>query len=190
VARRMSMASMRESLALAGHALRAWTTRQYLVALGVAAGFALIVGFVTVLIPNSVFMRDIDTVWWNYPVWVLTSLGAGMLTATYVTPRGREKQSSEDDRPEDQKPARMGIIGGVLTWFAVGCPVCNKIALLALGYSGAITWFAPFQPVLAIAAMILTGLALIVRLKGQMACPVTLPVSQAADPKAQPQSTV
>jgi len=54
----------------------------------------------------------------------------------------------------------------------VGCPVCNKIALLALGYSGAITWFAPIQPVLAIGALILTGLALLWRLPAQISCPL------------------
>ena len=42
-----------------------------------------------------------------------------------------------------------------LAWFAVGCPVCNKLALLALGYSGAITWFTPVQPFLALGALIL-----------------------------------
>lgn len=59
-----------------------------------------------------------------------------------------------------------------LAWFAVGCPVCNKIALLALGYSGAITWFAPVQPLLAVAAMVLTAVALVWRLRGQVVCPL------------------
>ena len=71
----------------------------------------------------------------------------------------------------------MGIAGSMLAWFAVGCPVCNKLALLALGYSGAITWFAPVQPFLALAAMVLTGAALVWRLRGQVACPV--PATQA-----------
>ena len=66
----------------------------------------------------------------------------------------------------------MGMVGGVLAWFAVGCPVCNKIALLALGYAGAITWFAPLQPVLAIGALALTSVALVLRLRGQVACPL------------------
>lgn len=62
------------------------------------------------------------------------------------------------------------MAGAFLAWFAVGCPVCNKFALLALGYSGAITWFAPFQPVLAVLALVLTGVALIVRLRGRVLC--------------------
>lgn len=171
MARRFTLASTREDLTLAGRALRAWTPRQYLIAAAVALGFGLLIGIVTVLIPNSWFARDIDTVWWNYPVWILTSIGAGMLTATYVRPAKSAPKEAEEE-PGEQRTARMGIAGGILTWFAVGCPVCNKIALLALGYSGAITWFAPVQPVLAIAAMLLTGLALVWRLRGQFACPV------------------
>lgn len=65
------------------------------------------------------------------------------------------------------------LIGTVLAWFAVGCPVCNKIALLALGYSGAITWFAPMQPVLAALAVALCAIALVQRLKGMVVCEVS-----------------
>src|SRR5665647_458393 len=67
-------------------------------------------------------------------------------------------------------PSRLGMAGGVLVWFAVGCPVCNKIALLALGYSGAINWFAPAQPFLAVAALVMTAGALLMRLRGQILC--------------------
>lgn len=176
--RRLSWQAVRRELGLAAQALRMWSPRQFVIAGAVAAVFALVVGIVTVLIPNPWFMRDIDTVWWNYPVWMLTAVGAGLLTATYVrrTPKGEGESVdvANDDResPEAQRTARMGIISGFLTWFAVGCPVCNKIALLALGYSGAITWFAPLQPVLAIAALVLTGLALVWRLRGQVSCPL------------------
>ena len=168
----------REQFALAGPALRAWTRRQWTVAAATAIGFGVLLGIATVLIPNSWFMRDIDTVWWNYPVWILTSVGVGMLSATYVRPslaKSDVVEKSDDDNattPAEQRTTRMGFAGGILTWFAVGCPVCNKIALLALGYSGAITWFAPIQPVLAIGALILTGLALLWRLPAQISCPL------------------
>src|SRR5699024_12082967 len=81
-------------------------------------------------------------------------------------PRSEGRGSSEG------RGGSMGTIGVVLGWFAVGCPVCNKIALLALGYTGALTWFAPLQPVLAVAALVLTSIALVWRLSGQVACPV------------------
>lgn len=174
-----SLAAARQRLVFAGRALRGWSPRQFLIAALVAAGFALLVGVVTVLIPNPWFARDIDTVWWNYPVWVLTAIGVGLLTATYVK-TGSAPVADPGEEPGERRTTRMGIAGGMLTWFAVGCPVCNKIALIALGYSGAITWFAPLQPVLAVAALILTGLALVWRLSGQVACPVPAKRSAAA----------
>ncbi|MCI2266893.1 hypothetical protein [Sediminivirga luteola] len=156
-----------------GHAVRAlrlWGPRQIGIALGSGLVIAVLIGIATVLIPNSLFARDIPTVWWNYPVWVLTSLFSGMLIATYVRPG--EAAGSTAEAAEGKRESRLGMVGAVLAWFAVGCPVCNKIALLALGYTGALTWFAPLQPVLAVAALVLTGGALVVRLRGQVSCPV------------------
>lgn len=175
---------MRDSIGLAIVATRAWTARQVGVAIGAGVGVALLVGYATVLIPNTVFARDIPPVWWNYPVWIVTSALSGMLMATYVQARpaaladgGPQSLASRSSSEADgdvtaRRTSRMGMAGGVLAWFAVGCPVCNKLALLALGYSGAITWFTPLQPVLALGALILTGVALTWRLQGQVACPV------------------
>lgn len=98
-----------------------------------------------------------------------------MLAATYVRPHRRAtvEATAAAVAPEDDgsRQGRFGIAGTVLAWFAVGCPVCNKLALLALGYSGAITWFAPIQPLLAVGALLLTGGALVFRLRGQVYCP-------------------
>lgn len=169
-----------ETFALAGQALRLWTAGHVLVAILAAAVVGLVIGIATVLIPNPVFARDIPPVWWNYPVLVLTAVLSGMLIATYFRPgrvAGANLTEAEGDLGGDgeagaRRSSRMGMAGGVLAWFAVGCPVCNKIALIALGYSGAITWFAPVQPYLALAALALTGVALLWRLRGQVACPV------------------
>ncbi|WP_109474487.1 hypothetical protein [Ornithinimicrobium cavernae] len=167
------------SLPLALGALRAWSARQVLVAAGAALVVAVVIGLATVLIPNPVFGRDIPPVWWNYPVWLVTSALSGMLLATYVRPSGTASDGVRPPDPEaghaDRRSGRFGVTGGVLAWFAVGCPVCNKLALLALGYSGAITWFAPLQPFLAVAALALTAAALVWRLRGQVYCPVTAP---------------
>ena len=96
-----------------------------------------------------------------------------MLAATYVRPSASRVSGPDpaDDAPDAAAPSGAALAGGILTWFAVGCPVCNKIALLALGYSGALTWFAPAQPYLAAAALLLTAGALVVRLRGQVSCP-------------------
>ncbi|MGB3375616.1 MAG: hypothetical protein WBA87_10815 [Microbacterium sp.] len=172
-----SRMTLRASLAQALQGLRAWTSRQILVAVAAGVGVTLVIGFVTVLIPNNLFARDIPPVWWNYPVWIITSALSGMLLATYVNPSratSRTDQTRDDEREaaSSRRTGRLGMAGGILAWFAVGCPVCNKIALLALGYSGAITWFAPVQPFLAVAALALTAVALVWRLRGQISCPV------------------
>lgn len=165
--------------------LRTWTLRRTLVACAVAVLVGSLIGVATVLIPNPVFARDIPPVWWNAPVLVLMAGLTGMLSATYVridSPVRRDRTPGEEPSASDSghegggssgsRGGRMGILGTVLAWFAVGCPVCNKIALLALGYTGALTYFAPLQPILAVLALALTGYALLWRLQGLVACPV------------------
>lgn len=152
-------------LTLARQGLQSWTRRQWLVAIAGAAVTALLMGVATVLIPNGFFRRDIAPEVWNYPIWLLTSVLAGLLIGTYAAPAA---QTPPPAQVKDRSV--LGMTGAMLGWFAVGCPVCNKIALLALGYTGALTWFAPLQPILAVAAVVLLGYALVQRLAGQIAC--------------------
>ena len=168
------------SVNAAGQALRMWTPRQFLAAAGFSLLFAILIGIPTVIIPNPVFGREIAVLAWNYPVWIGSSVLAGMLAATYVRP-SKDAPAPASGDVEGTKQGKFGILGTVLAWFAVGCPVCNKLALLALGYSGALTWFAPFQPVLAAAAILLTGGALIFRLRGQVSCPSRTPSDSASE---------
>lgn len=178
------------TLRAAALGLRGWTVRQYVAAGLFSVAFALLIGYPTVLIPNPVFGREIPVLAWNYPVWIITSVLAGMLAATYVRPEGRSGGRSQPDGADgpaemlavDDGPdtsSKLGMAGGMLAWFAVGCPVCNKLALLALGYSGAITWFAPVQPYLAAVALLTTAAALLIRLRGQILCRVVPGVSRA-----------
>jgi threonine/homoserine/homoserine lactone efflux protein len=74
----------------------------------------------------------------------------------------------------ERATTRGGWIGTALTYFAVGCPVCNKVVLLALGSSGALTWFQPAQPLLQVAGLALLAWALRKRLLGELSCPTTL----------------
>ena len=174
-----SPSSVPRAVALAARGLRMWGPRQWAVAAGVSVAFGLLLGLATVLIPNPVFTREIPPVWWNYPVWILTSVLSGILVATYVRgDAGTAAVASDGGGPGDddgRRTSRAGILGAMLAWFAVGCPVCNKLALLALGYSGAITWFAPLQPVLAVVALVVTGVALVIRLRGQVECVLPVP---------------
>ena len=46
-------------------------------------------------------------------------------------------------------------LGGIATFFAVGCSICNKIVLLALGTSGALNVYAPIQPLIGMASLVI-----------------------------------
>lgn len=147
--------------------MRMWTMRQWAVAGAGTAAFLALLGIPAVLIPNDLFSREIEPTWWSYPVWAATALLAGLLTATYAAPASPEGRGDA--------AARGGIGGGILAWFAIGCPVCNKLVLLALGTSGALTWFAPLQPVLAVTGLVLLAVALRVRLRAAVSCPLPEP---------------
>lgn len=60
-----------------------------------------------------------------------------------------------------------------MSFFAVGCPVCNKIVLIALGSIGAMRYFEPVQPILALASIVLLGWALSTRIRREPSCPTT-----------------
>ena len=144
--------------------LRRWPARRWLVAALWALATVLVVGVPTVLVPTPVFGRAVPVTWWAWPALVVTSVLAGLVAATYV----RDAQAPAD-------VSRRGLLGTFLTYLAVGCPVCNKVALLALGYAGALQWFAPVQPLLAIAGIGLLVYALRARLAGEQACPAPVP---------------
>lgn len=163
-------------------ALRAagrWSPRRWIVAALAAAAYLLVVAVPTDLIDTPWFTRDVPPTWWAWPSLILSAVLIGMLTATYVSERGRGTSTPDADRlePGGTRSRRFGMTGSVLTFFAVGCPVCNKIVLLALGYAGALTWFEPLQPVLQAVAIVLLGWALAARLRGAISCPVQQPNS-------------
>jgi len=97
----------------------------------------LALGLPTDVIDNPVFGRAIDETPWAMPVLLVTSVLAGLLLGTYV-----------NAQPFD-RAAISGSFGGLLAYFAIGCPVCNKLVLLALGTTGAVNYFEPVQPYLA-----------------------------------------
>lgn len=75
------------------------------------------------------------------------------------------------------KAGKAGVIGGLVSFFAVGCPVCNKLVLIALGTTGAMQWFAPIQPILAVGAIALLVWALRRRLLNETSCAVRIPAA-------------
>lgn len=117
-----------------------------LAALGAAVATFLIIGLPTDIIPNPVFGRDVPVRPWELPVLAATAVLTGLYFGL--------------QRPGDEKSA-PAIGGAGLAMFAVACPVCNKIVLLALGTSGALGFWQPLQPFLAAISLIALGAAVL-----------------------------
>jgi MFS family permease len=149
--------------------LRSWPARRWVAALVGAGLTALVIGLPTDVIPNPVFGRPVDVTWWSYPVLVVTAVLGGLLLATYV------RVDEPGVLPDAQavvadRSGRAGGVGGLLSFFAVGCPVCNKLVVVALGTVGARRWFEPIQPYLAVASVVLLALAVRARLRNARSC--------------------
>ncbi|GAA3388915.1 hypothetical protein [Streptomyces roseoviridis] len=146
-----------------------WPVRRWAVAVAVALLAAIMIGVPTGVVPSPLYTRMTPVLWWNYPVWLASSVLEGLLVATYV----RVGPRAADERAREDRPVTARALGaGLLSAFAVGCPICNKLVVLAIGVSGALSFWAPLQPVLALASMGLLLYALVRRLRTAENCPV------------------
>ena len=137
--------------------------RRVAVGLVAAALTALVIGIPTGIIATSFYHRMTPVLWWNYPVWALSSILTGALAATYVRDPSVQVPTTESGKT---------LASSMLSVFAVGCPICNKLVVMAIGVSGALNWFAPIQPVLGVASLGLLTYALWARRRTAIACRV------------------
>ncbi|WP_291377862.1 hypothetical protein [Demequina sp.] len=152
--------------------LSRWTAKRWWFALATAVATYLFIALPTALIDNPIFGREIEPTWWAGGALVVSSILAGLVAATYV--------AGPDTAPR-KREGRLGWAGGLVTFFAVGCPVCNKLVLVALGYTGAIQYFAPIQPYLAIGAIALLGWAFVARVRRENSCRIPNRTMESAD---------
>lgn len=131
--------------------------RSYAVGAVAAILTALAIGVPTAVIPNSLFTRMTPTRPQDYLFLALTALLVGFIVATYVTPIREQVNAGASE-------GRL-TLGGLLSFLAVGCPICNKLIVLALGISGALRYFAPIQPLLGVASLALLGVTAWTRLR-------------------------
>ncbi len=143
------------------------------VGVGVVAAVlaALVIGIPTGVIQTSWYHRMTPVLWWNYPVWAISSILTGALVATYVRDPALPLPATQSGKT---------ILGGMLSLFAVGCPICNKLVVMAIGVSGALNWFAPIQPVLAIGSLAVLAYAVLARRRAAVECRVQRPANSAA----------
>ena len=113
---------------------------------------ALVMGVPTDVVDTPFFTRMTPVRWWEVPVLVLTAL----LTAIWwATPRPASDSAG---------PGGARMLGStVLSGLAIGCPVCNKVIVAALGVSGALGAWAPLQPFVALLSLGLAATGVFVR---------------------------
>lgn len=124
----------------------------------------LVYGLITAIIPNPVFGRGIAPEPFAIVTWLASAPLMGLVLATYLAPPPASAvvplgtSGSRDG-------STLGAIGGMAAFLAIGCPTCNKIALLLLGASGAVTVFGPIQPFIGAASLVLLAVTLAWRLR-------------------------
>lgn len=160
-------------------AVAVWSGRKRVVRATAAAGITLmVVGIPTDVIANPWFGREIPVRWWEYPVLATTAA----LTAAWF---GIQGSTSIDNSTDKQQ--RAPAAGVLLAVFAVGCPVCNKLVVAALGISGALGFWAPIQPILALVSLALLTAAVIYRWRHRpcdtdAACEVMVSPARSTEP--------
>ncbi|MFE7214703.1 hypothetical protein ACFU93_33125 [Streptomyces sp. NPDC057611] len=146
-------------------ALRRWPRRRWAAVAAATPLVVLVLGVPTALVPTPLFSRSVPPVWWNYPMLLLTAVLSAVVLATYV-------RTGPVAGRDDATGRSLGSAGAVLSFLAVGCPVCNKAALLLLGASGALSYWAPLQPAVAVLTLVLLAEAALRRLATEAVCPV------------------
>ena len=151
-------------------ALAQWPARRWLAAAVAAVGTYVLVAVPTDLIDTPLFSREVPPTWWSFPILAVTAVLTGLLLATYVSREPAADGGSSGEEPDSR--GRFGAAGTIVSFFAVGCPVCNKLVLLALGTSGAMQYFEPIQPLLAALSIALLLWAFVKRATSEDRCPV------------------
>jgi hypothetical protein len=147
-------------------------------------------GVATAIIPNPIFGRGIAPEPFAVAVWLASAPLIGLVTATYFAPMpaapafelagGEGRDAAEVDV---RRGSTLGTVGGMAAFIAIGCPTCNKIALVLLGASGATTVFGPLQPIIGVVSLVLLAVTAVWRLRIRArggACPVPRARSSAA----------
>lgn len=139
-------------------------------------------GVVTAIIPNPVFGRSIPAEPFAVAVWLVSAPLIGIVGATYAAPPAGPLPGLALATPlgnpagvaaAERRSGRLGTVGSVGAFLAIGCPVCNKIALVLLGTGGALSVWAPLQPLVGALSLVLllVTVAWRLRLRRTGTCP-------------------
>ncbi|MGC8633420.1 MAG: hypothetical protein ACP5VP_01935 [Candidatus Limnocylindrales bacterium] len=141
-------------------------------------------GLVAAIIPNPVFGRSVPPEPFAIAVWLVSAPLMGLIAATYGQPARLAAASMATAQEGSGTPVALGLaagaempaaaptagstvatVGGFAAFLAIGCPLCNKVALLLLGASGALSVYAPLQPIIGAISLALLAGTLVWRLR-------------------------
>ncbi|MCX5095822.1 hypothetical protein OOK36_44825 [Streptomyces sp. NBC_00365] len=99
--------------------MRTGMPRQWATAVTVALVAGVAIGVPAGVVLTSFYARMAVVPWWKYSVWAVSSLLMSLLTATYV---------GQPPTVRSEGPGgRRALFAGVLSAFAVDCPICNQL---------------------------------------------------------------
>ncbi|GAA6524345.1 hypothetical protein [Intrasporangium sp. DVR] len=110
----------------------------------------LVIGVPTDIVPNPVFGREVPVRPWE--PWVL--LATSVFTGLWFGLQRARRVVADDGTVTGEDSNAPAYSAAGLALFAVACPVCNKIVLIALGTSGALGIWEPLQPWLAAISLV------------------------------------
>lgn len=128
--------------------------KYWLLGISSAIGFALLLGIPTALIKTPFFTRMIPSTLLDYVFFILSSL----LLGAYVGVHFYKKNTTT-------KCTALTTTGGVGSFLAFACPICNKLLVLLFGTTILMTYLEPYRPLIGVVSTGLLGAALYWRIK-------------------------
>lgn len=131
--------------------LRSYSPAAWLLTLTGTGLALLLIGIPTRLIANGWFIRMTPARDQDYVILALSALLIGLIVGSFALGRATEAGDGKL------------VSGGMFSYLAVGCPVCNKLVVLLIGTSGALTFFDPLQLYIGGGSVLLLAWTLVLR---------------------------
>lgn len=122
---------------------------RWLTGLAIAAGVFVVLGTVSALWENPLFIRMTPAGSWEVFFLALQSVLLGVFFGA---------------RPA-ACPAKTAAAGGVLGFLGIACPVCNQVLVLIFGGELLLTYFEPIRIWVAFAGVVVTALAVLMMVR-------------------------
>ena len=125
-----------------------------LLGLGSSIAFFVVFGGITAIIPSQFYIRMIPTTLLDKIFLASSSALLGAYVGVHYYKKKIVKQCNA-----------VATTGGIGSFLAFSCPICNKILVLLFGAASLMTYFEPYRPVLGIVSSGLLGAAVYWRIK-------------------------